>query len=323
MKPLKVLCMCPGSFTHGLDSPERGESRWSQNYAKMLALAGHDVYAASMGRPEPKEHYGVKLIHEIDVPLYGPFDLYIDSSWWKDKKPKASAKKYIILKWSLEEYTRELPLADNHYLAYPYPSHCWEFTKGVNAKKTFALPTMFGTGFPKPNWDKTHVFLPGKIDVNRAYKQYIPAVKSFLSKYPIIGTSKPFFQQEFGDDFPFDNKLSQWWDKVPFNYVMNALNTQCKLSVPILNPGAIIEAAFCGVPSIFWSHGGFYNPLSEMLDLAIGHNAEPKQFTEIAELLMNDRKRYIEATLIIQQYFTPHLQNQAIKYFDLMVETIF
>ena len=145
---MKILILCPGSWSHGLNSPERGEGRWSQNYARMLAKAGHDVYAASMNTAPDED--GVKLINEVECSKYEPYDLYIDSSWWKDKVPKAKATKYIALKWSLEDYTRE-PITDSEfYLAYPYPSHREYFCKSANDSRTFPLPTMFGTEFPRP-----------------------------------------------------------------------------------------------------------------------------------------------------------------------------
>lgn len=80
---MKILINCPGSFTHGLDSPERGEGRWAQNVARLLGKAGHDVFACSgesllqgEGRPAP----GVTLIRESEAKDCGMFDMYFDSA---------------------------------------------------------------------------------------------------------------------------------------------------------------------------------------------------------------------------------------------------
>jgi hypothetical protein len=314
--------MCPGSFTFGLDSPERGESRWSQNYARMLAMAGHDVYAASMNKPEPRVHYGVKLLNELEVAKYGPYDLYIDSSWWDTKKPYALAKKYICLKWSVETYMREWDFPDNFYFSYPYPSHHFEFAKFKNANKSFALPTMFGTEFPAPRWDNGKIFLPGKIDQNRDYQRFMQPVAAFLGKHPIEGGSVSYFKEKFAGQIDFTRADSNWYELAPYNKVMEAMS-RCKLSCPIMNPGCIIEATFQGLASIFWEHGGFFNPLGQSLDIMVQHDAPPERFTELAERMMNDKKKYREVVQISQDYFSPHLYKNALKYFNTMIEEIF
>ncbi len=320
---MKILVMCPGSFTYGLNSPERGESRWSQNYARMLAQAGHDVYAASMGYPDPLVHYGVKLINEAHVAMHGPYDLYIDSSWWDNKPAFGKAKKYVCLKWSPEDYLREKPWPEDFYIAYPYTTHHYNFNQKnfPNHDRCFALPTMFGNDFRKPNWDKSAVFLPGKIDVNRPYKQYLDVIGNFLSKHPIEGTSRAFFETELGNRIDFNRLGSNWSNLIPYDQVLEAMG-RSRISLPILNPGAIIEASFMGVPSVFWEHGGFYNPLARALNIHIEHDAPPERFTEVAELLMNDKKKHAEVVYTTQDYFSAHTFTGAMKYFNLMAETI-
>ena len=318
---MKICVMCPGSFTHGLDSPERGESRWSQNYAKMLAKIGHEVYAASMGLPIPAEHYGVRLISELDVATFGPYDIYIDSSWWREKTPKGKARKYICLKWSVETYMREEDFPDNFYFAYPYPSHHWEFATFRNAHKSFALPTWFGE-FQKPNWDKEKIFLPGKIDLNRDYQRFLPAVGEFLSQHPIEGVSRTFFEQHFSGIINFNRPDSSWHELQSYNKVIESIR-RSKLSIPILNPGCIIEAAMNGVPSIFWEHGGFFNPLGQSLSITIPHDGTPERFTEVAEMLMSNKKKYCEVVRTCQDYFSGHTYEGAMRYWEMMIEEIF
>lgn len=77
-----------------------------------------------------------------------------------------------------------------------------------------------------------------------------------------------------------------------------------------------------GLPSIFWEHGGFFNPLGDALGISIEHDAPPERFTEVANMLMSDKKRYHEAVYIIQDYFVAHTFDGAIKYFNLMCESI-
>jgi hypothetical protein len=291
----------------------------------MLAQAGHDVYAASggFGRRKEKES-GVTLIEQAAryVSKYEPFDLYIDSAWWEGKVPSVKAKKYIALKWSPENYTYN-PLPPNFYLAYPYVSHHYNFNRNnfPNRDKTFALPTMFGDTFCKPNWEATKVFLPGKFPLNQGIEKYINVLASFLSKHPVEGTSKELFIKMFGGSINFKAPESKWVVSMPYNEVLESMR-RCKISLPILNPGAIIEAAFMGVPSVFWARGGFFNPLAEMLGMSIEHEAPPERVTEVVELLMNDKKKYYEVVYTSQDYFSSHTYSGAIKYFNFMCENI-
>lgn len=317
--------MCPGSFSAGLNSPERGEGRWAQNCVRMLAMAGHDVYGASGGiGPNPQHSEGAILIDQKYASRFGPFDLYIDAAWWDKKEPAAEAKKYVALKWSIEGYLRE-PFQSDFYLAYPYAVHHHLFSKTdfVNRDKTFALPTMFGEGFLRPQWQNSKLFIPGKIDVNRAYKSYIPAIGKVLGSHPVEGISREFFEKELpAGTVDFNRPDSNWSGLMTYDKVLESMR-RCKINVPFLNPGCIIEAAFQGLPSIFWAHGGFYNPLAEMMNISVEHDAPPERFLEVFDLLMTNKKKYHEVVMLTQEYFSAHTYANAMKYFDLMVDSIF
>lgn len=316
--------MCPGSFTHGLDSPERGEGRWSQQYARLLAKAGHDVYAASGGLGERLViQDDVKLIDQKRPSEHGPFDLYIDAAWWKDKVPMADSKIYLALKWAPEDYLRHDSYASNFYVGYPYTSHRYNFSgsKFTNESKAFALPTMFCNELLKPNWESNSIFIPGKIDTNRPYKKYINVISQFLNKHPVEGRSRKFFETEFGNKINFSREGSEWTESTPYNKVIDSLKVS-RLSLPILNPGCIIEAACHGVPSVMWDHGGFFNPLSQQLGINISHDASPERFTEVSEQLMNDKKTYHETVFHMQDCFSSHTFSGAIRHFHLMASTV-
>jgi len=323
---MKILIMCPGSFIHqgvmtGLYSPERGEGRWSQQVAYMLAMAGHEVFAASGGLGDPQEHLGVRLLDQGRVKEFEPYDLFIESAWWDNKEIPVKAKKYVALKWSLEDYLRK-PFPEDFFLAYPYPSHHWKFSNFANSDKTFALPAMFEFKAQAPNWDSPKVFLPGKIDKTRGHEKYMSAIIEFLKKYPVEGCSKSYFQEEFGDQIDFNKEGSVWWENESYNKVIGSI-MRCRMSLPILNPGAIIETTLQGVPPVFWEHGGFFNDIGRELDINIPHDAPSERFTYVAERLMNDRKTHAEVVLTLQAYFSCHVYENAIKYFDHMVKEIF
>src|SRR3990167_2956236 len=46
---LKILINCPGGWSHGLDSPERGEGRWAQNLTRCLAKSKQYGISACSG----------------------------------------------------------------------------------------------------------------------------------------------------------------------------------------------------------------------------------------------------------------------------------
>lgn len=322
---MKILVMCPGTFSHGLNSPERGEGRWSQNYARMLAQAGHDVYAASAGMGGRVEtQYGVKLVdqNKSTVRKHGEFDLFIDSAWWDGKPVPVRAKKKLALKWSPENYLHA-PFPDDFYLGYPYTSHHFNFSRStfVNRDKCFALPTMFGDNFCAPNWEATKVFLPGKIPTDRGQEKYFDVLGEFLSKHPVEGTSASQFRKQLKGKIDFNMPGSRWVDKMPYDEVLKAMR-RSRISLPILNPGAIIEATFMGVPSVFWEHGGFFNSLGRALGVNIEHDAPPERFTEVAELLMTNKKKYYEVVYTMQDFFVAHTFEGSLKYFNFMCENI-
>lgn len=321
---MKILVMCPGSFTHGLNSPERGESRWSQNYARMLAMAGHDVYGASMGYPSPSVHYGVKLIHETKIAENGPYDLYIDSSWWENKNvPDRIARKYVILKWALEEYIREKPLPENHYLAYPYPCHKHFFDKDNNPHnrdKCFALPSMFCTDFESPRVQSRRIFLPGKIDTNRPYQKFLDTVIDSIVKYDISGVASEDVKDKIREKAP--TRDLNFFPLIPYNDVMDLMG-QCRVNVPIMSPACVIEATVNGLASIFWREGEFFPQLSNTLNTTIETKDEPAKFTYELERLMNNNKFYKDVVRYSQDFFVSHRYNEALQYFNNFVESVF
>jgi hypothetical protein len=159
---MKILVLCPGSWTHGLNSPERGEGRWAQNYAKLLAQYGHEVYAASGNNSKIDSEHNVKLISESQARSYEPYDVYIDSCWWDRKVAIAKSKIYVRLHWSLEERVGKIKLPANEYLAYPYPDSTQYFIhdQNVNVEKTFCLPTAFGDEFGNSKFHNQNLFIP-------------------------------------------------------------------------------------------------------------------------------------------------------------------
>lgn len=98
-----------GTIRHGLWSPERGESRWAQNLAAVLASAGHEVVAfgpiddanGTGGWGAMPTMSGVRL---LDWSLSSGYeaDYYIDTAWYSGKDEKA--KHLPRARWVLRGY---------------------------------------------------------------------------------------------------------------------------------------------------------------------------------------------------------------------------
>ena len=172
----------------------------------------------------------------------------------------------------------------------------------------------------RPNWNAQKVFIPGKVDVNRPYQKYKKVITQFLNKHPIEGRSRKFFVDHF-DGINFNRPFMNWAESTPYDQVIQAIQ-RSRISLPILNPGCIIEAACQGVPSVMWEHGGFFNPLAQQLNLNIEHDAPPERFAEVANLLMTNEKVYRESVMAMQDYFIAHTYQGSLRYFNLMMEMI-
>lgn len=146
-----------GSITHGLWSPERGESRWAQNLAAILAEAGNEVIGFG---PMTGDGWGtcpripnVTLVDwsvERDIRC----DVFFDSAHWAGKPIRPQARHVLL------GYFGHAPIdlgsrAPNWHLVYPY-RHC------PHEDGSQYLPyVMLGTDF----WGKYTSFYENRIPV--------------------------------------------------------------------------------------------------------------------------------------------------------------
>ena len=156
---------CPGSWTFGLDSPERGESRWSQNLARMLAMGGWDVFAFSGGDPTwggMPEEPNVTLYPQDRIQRWVKgADLYIDSSWWENKEAVVQAKAYLHLHFSVEDrlQQQDFGFGPDHYLAFPFAEHAEQFYRdSPHLDRTLYVPAPLSE-MRLPVWPTKHRLL--------------------------------------------------------------------------------------------------------------------------------------------------------------------
>lgn len=121
---MRIAVEIHGTITHGLWTPERGESRWAQNTAAILGRAGHEVLAFGFNQgvnrgwglcpPQPN----VELI-EWSKLKGQKVDYLFDSAWWDGKQAIVDAGQVLRGYFSYQPYIGEA-WPENHRLVYPY-----------------------------------------------------------------------------------------------------------------------------------------------------------------------------------------------------------
>jgi hypothetical protein len=337
---MRIHIHCPGSITDGLDSPSRGESRWTQNLARILAKEGHDIHVSGGGKPTWGSSSPVKNVTLIpegflaeNKDAFGFFDINMDSAWWKDKAPVVNAGKHLILKWSMEDYTARERLPDNQYLCYPLDKDSVQFYEDrcVNQDKTFFLPLPFGDTFHKPNFDKKGLLWTSK-DIERASDMRSNAKKVAHEVLPgILGGDSSLFMVWLmfnllkGSGIDINCRKDK--DIVvngllPYHKLKEVLE-QCKLVVAINIPGSVLDAAFLGVPTLEWEEGGFYNHVGRKHGVLIEQGASTERIKEVISLFLEDEELYNNYVKDMQNELKNNLNSVSIKYFNEMVSTIF
>lgn len=94
-----VVTELHGSVRHGVWSAERGESRWAQNLAALLAASGHQVIGFG---PLEGDGWGVcPRIPNLKLATYGevrglPCDVFFDAACWLGKPIVPNAKSVLL-----------------------------------------------------------------------------------------------------------------------------------------------------------------------------------------------------------------------------------
>lgn len=337
---MKMHIHCPGSMTDGLDSPSRGESRWTQNLAKLLSKDGHQIVVTGGGIPKwgsTKPIKNVLLAPEGATPgfleQFGPFDLNIDSSWWEAKLPMVNAKKHLLLKWSLEDYTRNKLLPKDIFLCYPLNVRSSQFFEDVcvNKDKTFFLPLPFGPKFHEPNFNEKGLLWTCK-DMER--EKYLRDNATLVVEdvlYPLLGKEKDFYViwlmlgllKRCGLDVKVrPQKDIPVNDLVPYYEIRNLLG-KCKLVVAVNVPGSVHDAAMLGVPTLEWERGGFYNYIARKHNVLIENGASAERINEVVNKYMYDEKFYADYVKDIQYELRYNTDDYSLSCFYNIMEKIF
>jgi len=337
---MRIHIHCPGVLGDGLDSPSRGEGRWSQNLARLLAGAGHYIVATGTGTPgwgAQAQVDNVILLPETTtrkkLESHGPFDLSLDSAWWKDKPPMVTAKKYLVLKWSLEGYTREEPLPENMFLCYPLNIGSEQFFKDdcVNRDRTFFLPLPLGPMMCEPNFDKKGLLWTCKdIDRSQLYRENaVMVAKEVL--YPLLDKEEDlcviWLMSAALKKVGFDTRVRAGKDVAVDNLVLyheiKRILRESKLVVSINIPGSFLDAAVLGVPTLEWEEGGFLNAIARKYGALIERGATAQRVSEVIDKYLYDREFFYNYVKDVQHELRFNLDASALQHFDALVEKVF
>lgn len=326
---MRILIHFPGAFKKGLgiESPGRGETRWAGEYARMLSMAGHEVWCESNGYPDDSS-LPIKLISERDAHKYGEFDLYIHTCWWDGRPINVKAKHYVHVHWCLEKYVRK-KMPDNHWVAYVYATQKEKFMvpENENFDQTIFLPTMFHLDyFEKSQWDQPNLFLCSRFwqkskDIDPKVRQIADTVLDVIKDYPIISVTSDQGLIKNWPDYVNNKTDSQWLGTIPYQDLRKHMKT-CKLNIPILSPSNSLDAAAEGMPSVMWEHGSFFRDTARKHNLIIEHPAQPERIREVMTTLLTDKNTYESYLATIQSSLSAHQYPEAIKYFNSFISKL-
>lgn len=329
---MKILICCPGSWTHGLDSPERGEGRWSQNLARLLGKSGqHTVVAASAGNPSNgngRPCPGVKLVRQQEARQYGPFDFYFDSSWWEGKSPVAEAKHYFHVAWSLETRFRNPNFPKNHYIIYPYSTSQKKFIGDFNPNKdrTFFLPTPFCEKLAEPSFDNKELLWParpgGTPYRDRNVRLTLKALEEIRSDFSGLKMNWMFKDDLLDKKFIKNDqyKGDSFVGLSPYFEIVKLIK-KSKLSIPVNTPACVPDCSVEGVPSLIWQREGwdFLQEVAVQHGMLIEKDPSKERIKEVIVSLLTDREKYTSFAKGLQHCFRFHSEPEVLKCFDFIV----
>lgn len=318
---MKILVCVAGSWKHGLDSPERGESRWAQNIARLLGKSGlYKVYAASpgdpnagKGRPAP----GVELIHHDEIRNHEPYDLYFGAD---QRPPLATAHKYFHIHWGFDGYLKDHNFPKNHYILYPHFDMEAQFVNDSNPNRdrTFFLPTPFCEELSPPAFNRNGLLWPTKdptlvsppedshtlLAALREVRQQIPELKAYWWFVQDMESKGLIDRSDYpGDEFI---ELSPYWK-------MLEVIDKCKLNVILGNPNCIPDCAVKGTPSLIWDS---YHVMPFVHDVARKHNlliplrSSKEVVKETLVKLLTEEQLYNSFTNDLQYVFRHHVESE-------------
>ncbi len=338
---MKILMNCCGYFSHGLDTPVKGEGRWAMNMARFLSEAGHEVYACTggppvlgQGRPSP-----AKLVYLDEARSRAPYDMYFDCCWTKGKAPMAEARKYFHATWGVEHRHLDADyFEDNHYVVYILHSMEWVFTnKDINGNidKTFFLPAPYCKTMPEPAFDNKRLLwntrivhprgFPGQYHYQQHYhyaQVVLEVLGEVLTMYPDLSLDSLREGEQADLKFP----AVTFYKSLPYHKTVELIR-QIKLALPIREQCSMFDCVAAGVPFLIWEDttlpGQCFVDTARKHGVLIEKGASKERVREIILTLLTNREVYTAYTKDLQHLFRHYTEGAVLKYFQHIVDNVF
>lgn len=334
MRQIKVLINCPGGWSHGLDSPERGEGRWAQNLVKVLLKSGqYVVHASSGGNPrwgEGEVVEGAVLLSEPMAQQLGPYDLYFDASWWEGKPPVAEARHHFHVHWGFEPRLLN-PLPANHYLVYVYRQLRDVYIRpdNPNSGRTFYLPASFHDRLVPPSAGGHRLVRAQRDDARQpiVFDRLYAAVDALRAEFPELHMTWVGGPGYVGPRHPNDEVLvpSAAWG-VPYCELFKKMQ-EATLNVPVAGVGSVPDCSVLGVPSLISEDGcdrfwGFVREVAERHGVLAPANCDSATLRDLLRRLLVDEELYVRYALDLQDTFRDHTAPRVLELFNDIVKAV-
>ena len=331
---LKILINCPGGWSHGLDSPERGEGRWAQNLTRCLAKSKqYGISACSGGIPTWGRGdiiENVALLSEQEAERRGPYDMYFDAAWYHNKRPAAEARANFHVHFGYEPRLG-VPFPKDHYLVYVLRKSGANYVgegRG-NADRTFYLPAPFAERMIAPDCSALGLVntlrgteAPGRAERFDAVYQAVTRLRARGLAIPftwIASAGAPTKRHQQDRVLVPD---AAWG--IPYNEIRSILRG-CGLNTALDGWSNILDCTVLGVPSLAWIGGADSTPaeIARDLDLLLESDSSPERVADVVEQILLDpvrRSTYIRA---LQKGFDDHIEEITLSYFHQIVTRVF
>lgn len=267
---MRIAFSSPGDFNYGYDSLVRGEGKYCQAIARVLAKnPNNEVCILGQGNKTYKdEKYNTYYLNIYNPPetefdiffsIGDPFfDIGIEPNWMTEHVSKIKTKKRVFMSFFGSDSHKNC----NIPVVYPY------YYKEVDNKHTFCLPICLNSQneLNKNNYDKNNGVWTTKNShenpeyLYQSFKHCSEYINNKNGKFIIIDflclVDREYKNSDKVKKIISDNKSIYWWQKewLPYSkmeYIMSKSKFITGIHHPIVGPSQLQIVFNGGVPIIF------------------------------------------------------------------------
>jgi hypothetical protein len=340
---LKICIDIPGNTSNGLWSAERGESRWAQNWASLLASQGHEITCVCTpglwGECPPIPN--VTLVTRPDTNKM--YDVFMHACWWEGRDIfGVKSRVYVHHHYGFSDWLKkESFIGRNHVISYPYLQTGYNFIGDHNpwTSKTFALPIPLASKFGESHFDKKNItfsakdvfldrYFPSHTDWFRCGKIVIETMKKLNAEFGYkchflmweqLGSGNKYVEVYGVDKIIESIPDRMQYPSMPSRRVLDLLDVT-KMSFPIIScGGSQIESAMMGILPLTWEGSPFDIP-ARKYDWILTDKSTEEQIVANIYRSITDRKFNDELLALYQKELEAHLYESSLSYFKRLTD---